>query len=128
MSRVVLYESGIKKFFGDPAGPVAGIINKKADEILRLGEAIARSKFESRTGDLFSSFKKVPFVEPDGYHVAVGNNARHRGFSYARALETGADENGRPITIGTTRRGRSTGKTIGYMIPAVEQAGFVRRA
>jgi hypothetical protein len=128
MSRVVINEPGMRKFFSDPHGPVAKIINERADEILRLGEQIARSKFERRSGDLFGSFRKIPFVAPDGYHVAVGNNARHRGFSYARALETGADESGRPISIGTTRRGRSTGKTIGYMVPAVEQAGFVRRA
>jgi hypothetical protein len=126
--RLVFNESGMKRFFGDPAGPVAAHINKKAAQILTLGEQIAREKFQERSGLLFSSFRSVPFVDAEGYHVAVGNDAQHRGFSYARALETGFDEFGRPISIGTTKTGASTGKTVGYMIPAVERAGFVRRA
>lgn len=121
MSHVVIYDSGIAQMFKNPRGPVAKIINQKADTILRLGKQIAEQKFESRTGDLFASFKKVPLEGPDGYHVAVGNDAQHRGFAYARALETGEDQFGQPIK-------RGEGKLGGYMVPAVEQAGFTRRA
>lgn len=120
MSRVVIYDAGIQALFVNPRGPVAKILNEKADTILELGRNIAAEKFESRSGDLEASFRKIEINDPGGYHIAVGNNAQHRGFAYARALETGinpVDE--RPMNFKNVEPG--------YMVPAVRAAGFRRR-
>lgn len=120
MSRVVINNSGIQALFANPRGPVAKIINQKADLILRLGRQIASDKFESRSGDLDASFKRRELLDPAGYHVAVGADAQHRGFAYARALETGINPaTGAPMNFKHVEPG--------FMVPAVQAAGFRRR-
>lgn len=117
MSRVVLNNAGINHLLHSPTGPVAGIINRKAELIFQHAGANLRSKTSSRTGDLEASLRKIPRADPGGYHVVVGADATHRGFPYARALETGINPfTGEPMNF--------TEFSPGYMVPAVRQAGF----
>ena len=122
MSRVVIYDKGIRNLFFNSRGPVAKIIDHKARLIERNAHANIQRKFDSRTGDLLASLRKVPKTDlTAGYSVAVGADAQHRGFNYARALETGKNPD-------TGADMRFTNVEPGYMIPAVRSAGFRQRA
>jgi hypothetical protein len=131
MSYVVLNERGIKRLF-TRQGAVGRIIDQKAKLIEDNARTIIQSKFVSRTGDLEAGLKKVPLDSPEGYHVAVGSDAQHRGFPYARALELGIN----PITGGPLLGGNTRGpdgpqvlvEDKAFMVPAVLKSGFRRRA
>lgn len=120
MSRVILYEKGIRHLFANPRGPVAKIIHAKADRIESNARAIITSKYEARTGDLEGGLKQVDIPDPRGFRIAVGSGAQHRGFNYARALETGQTEGGVELRISPAK--------VGFMVPAVQQSGFRRRS
>lgn len=132
MSRVVLNERGIKHLFSGK-GAVGRIIDKKADLIYNNAKAVIQEKLVSRTGDLEAALRKVPRELPDGYHVAVGSDAQHRGFPYARALELGIDPTtGGPLLAGNTRGVDGPQVPVedkAFMVPAVRKSGFrLRRA
>lgn len=121
MSRVFIREAGVRKFFSDPHGPVATIINKHAEEIYQQARVNIMVTLDPRTGDLEASLRKIPFIGADGfYHVAVGADAQHRGFPYARALETGINPfTGEPMNFHESKA---------YMVPAVKAVGFSPRS
>lgn len=127
MSHVVLNERGIRHLFSRE-GAVGRIIDAKAKLIEDNARTIIQSKFVSRTGDLEAGLRKVPIDSPEGYHVAVGSDAQHRGFPYARALELGIDPTtGGPLLAGNTRS--PEGPTVpvedkSFMVPAVRKSGF----
>lgn len=127
MNRVVLYERGIKRLF-TRQGSVGRIIDQKATLIENNARTIIQTKLVSRTGDLEAHLRKIPIDSPDGYHVAVGSDAQHRGFPYARALELGID----PTTGGPLLAGRNHNVPVedkAFMVPAVKASGFrLRRA
>lgn len=126
MSRVVILEAGMRRMLSDPRGPVGRIIEEKAELIFQHARANIQSTFDSRTGDLEGSLKKVRFTREDGFHIAVGADAHHRGFPYARALELGQDPiGGGPLLAGNNQQTPVTDKA--YMVPAVRQAGFRER-
>lgn len=120
MSRVFIREAGIRRFFSDPNSPVAKIIDRYAQEIKLQALANIMVTFNPRSGDLEGALRTVPFIGRDGfYHVAVGTDATHRNFPYARALETGINPlTGEPMSFGAKP----------YMVPAVEAVGFSRRS
>lgn len=120
MSYVVLREKGIRALFANPNGPVAKIIKGKADRIEANARAQIAAKYEERTGDLIGSMKQVPILDPRGYRIAVGADAKHRNFNYARALELGQTDGGVELKISPAK--------VGYMKPAVLQSGFRRRS
>lgn len=121
MSRVVINEAGVRHLFSNPRGPVARLIDQHAEEIFQQARVNILVGFDERTGDLDASLHKVHFTGPDGfYHVAVGADAEHRGFPYAKALETGIN----PFTGADM----AFKEDKAYMVPAVQQAGFRRRA
>lgn len=119
MSRTVLYEKGIQHLFSSPRGPVAKIIRGKADLIESNARKIIQSKYVSRTGDLEGRLRQVPISDPLLFRIAVGTDAQHRGFNYARALETGQTDTGVELRVGEDK--------IGFMKPAVQASGFVSR-
>lgn len=133
MSRVVIHDAAIKRLFANPNGPVAKLIKEKANAIESHARTNIQTKYVSRTGELEGSLHQVPFTGPDGsYHIAVGADAQHRGFPYARALELGKDPiGGGPLLGGNTQGGPPQkpvdDKKIGYMVPAVRSAGFRER-
>ncbi len=126
MSSVTLNERGIRKLFSRE-GAVGRMIDEKANLIEDNARNIIHTKLVSRSGDLEAQLRKVPRDLPDGYHVAVGSDAQHRGFPYARALELGIDPiGGGPLRGGNTRGG-SPGVEVGdkaFMVPAVRASGF----
>lgn len=120
MSRVVLNNQGIRRMFANPQGPVARIINVRAERIRAAAEHNIRMNTDSRTGDLLASLRKIPIADPEGYRVVVGADAKHRGFAYAKALETGVNpDTGAPMKFNFD---------YAYMVPAVASSGFRRRA
>lgn len=120
MSRVEIYDSGIRHLFASPTGSVAKIVREKASAIERNARTNMQTKLDSRSGDLEAALRQIPIPDPDGYRVVVGSDATHRGFPYARALETGVNPlTGEPMNF---HKGTS------FMVPAVEQAGFRRRS
>lgn len=132
MSYVVLNERGIQRLF-TRQGAVGRIIDHKAQLIEDNARTIIQSKFVSRTGDLEAHLRKVPLDSPQGYHVAVGSDAQHRGFPYARALELGIDPTtGGPLLGGNTKGPDGPSVVVedkSFMVPAVRKSGFrLRRA
>lgn len=120
MSRVVLYEKGIRNLFANPRGPVAKIVEEKARRIEQNALGNIQRRLDSRTGDLVQSMRRVPILDPRGYRVVVGADAQHRGFNYARALETRVNpDTGVPMNFH---------KETAFMIPAVRQSGFRPRS
>ena len=118
MSYVVIYERALNRLLYSRTGPVGKIIDKKADAIFKNAELNIQEKFESRSGDLEGGLRKIPRESRAGlgYHVVVGSGATHRGFPYARALETGIN----PIT-GADMNFK---EDKAFMVPAVRRAGF----
>ena len=119
MSYVRLNERGITKLFSNPRGPVAMIIDHKARLIERNAREVIGRKYESRTGDLVEALRIVPINDPSLYRVAVGTDAQHRGFAYARALETGQTRDGVEMKVAPAK--------VGFMKPAVQASGFIPR-
>jgi len=120
MSRVVLNERGIKHLFSGK-GAVGRIIDGKARLIHDHAKSNIQTRLVARSGDLEANLRMIKIDSADGYHVVVGTDAKHRGFAYARALETGINP--------------ETGEEMGFheskafMVPAVIQSGFrLRRA
>jgi hypothetical protein len=106
-------------------GPVARIINERADRIYRAAGSNIAQKMQERTGDLAGSLKTIPIHDPSGYRVVVGADAQHSHgksgpFPYARALETGIN----PLT-GEPMHFRHD---FSFMVPAVRSSGFRQRA
>lgn len=120
MSRVVIYDAGIRALFSNPLGPVAKIVHRFADRIEENARLNIRRTFDSRSGDLEESLHQVP-IETQVFHIAVGANATHRGFPYALALETGIN----PLTGGPMDRLNQG--SYPYLVPAVRQSGFRQR-
>jgi hypothetical protein len=124
MSGVVIYERAMHRFLTKRTGPVAKIIDEKAERIRSAAETNLMTKTEARTGDLEGSLRKIPRDGPGGYHVVVGSDAKHRGFPYAKALETGIN----PLT-GVEMNFKAGKLSFAFMVPAVRTAGFrLRRA
>lgn len=121
MSHVVINTAALNRLLKGPTGPVAKVINQKAESIFQHARSNIQSKIDSRTGDLEASLRKIPVNDPDGYRVVVGADATHRGFPYALALETGIN----PLTGAEMN---FTDFAPGYMVPAVRQAGFRQRS
>lgn len=120
MSYVKLNNAGINAMFRNPRGPVAQRLHARADRIEAAARGNINKNMDSRTGDLLASLRKVPFQGVDGFfHIAVGADAVHRGFPYAKALETGIN----PLTGADMKFNFD----YAYMVPAVTQAGFRRR-
>lgn len=121
MSHTVIYGRAMHRFLTKRGGPVAKIIDEKAEKIRAAAETNIKTKTEARTGDLEGSLRKIPRDGPGGYHVVVGADATHREFPYAKALETGINPlTGAPMKFGNTKA---------FMVPAVRTAGFrLRRA
>lgn len=119
MSRVVIHHAALKHFLTSREGPVGRHVKKKANHIEREAEGIISAMFEVRTGDLADSLKQIPFDRDGVPHIAVGTNAVHRGYPYARALETGIN----PWDGGEASHGKHA-----YMVPAVIAAGFRQRS
>lgn len=120
MSRVVIYDAALNRLLKSSTGPVARIIDGKAERIFQGARAQISQKYDSRTGDLEAGLRKIPRDTDQGYSVAVGSDATHRGFPYARALETGINPwTGEPMNIDSSK--------IGFMVPAVRAAGFRQR-
>jgi hypothetical protein len=119
MSRVVLNNQGIRRLFSNPQGPVARIVNARADRILSNAERNINMNMDSRTGDLLGSLRKIP-IAAEVYHVVVGADAQHRRFPYALALETGKN----PLT----GEDMKFNYDYAYMVPAVRQSGFRQRS
>jgi len=99
---------------------VGKIIDAKAEMIRAAALTNIQTKTSARSGDLEGSLRKIP-IQGDVYHVAVGSDATHRGFPYARALETGINPlTGAPMNFHENKS---------FMVPAVRSAGFrLRRA
>jgi hypothetical protein len=116
MSSVVIYERALNRLLYSRTGTVGRIIDQKADAIFKNAELNIQETFESRTGDLEGGLRKIPKESRTGYHVVVGSGATHRGFPYARALETGIN----PLT-GAAMNFK---EDKAFMVPAVKRAGF----
>lgn len=120
MSRVEIYDTALKRLLASRQGPVGRIVEQKAEAIFQAAQTNIAATFEPRTGDLQASLKKVPIEDEDGFHMAVGADAQHRGFPYARALETGVN----PLT----GEDMVFKEDKAYMVPAVVAAGFRQRS
>ena len=121
MTHLVLNNSGIRHLFKNPRGPIAKVINEKAERIRSAAETNIKTKTSARSGDLEGALRKIPREGAEFYHVVVGSDATHRGFPYARALETGIN----PLT-GADMNFK---EDKSFMVPAVRSAGFrLRRA
>ncbi len=121
MSYVRINDVGIARLFTDTRGPVARHVDLRADRILENARLNIARKIDSRTGDLAASLKRSPVFSTRGGRMmaVVGADAKHRGFNYARALETGINpDTGAPMKF--------SGE-FSYLVPAVRQSGFRQR-
>lgn len=119
MSRVVIHEAAMKRFLQTREGPVGRFVQKKAGEIHSGAIANIEANLDERTGDLLTSLRQIPFDRDDVPHIAVGADAVHRRYPYARALETGIN----PWDGSAASHGKHA-----YMVPAVIAAGFIPRS
>lgn len=116
MSHVVIYDDALKRVLTSRRGPVGNILMQKASVILGHARTNIQTRLVSRTGDLEAALRRVPIEDSSGFHVAVGTDAHHRGFPYARALETGINpQTGEPMAFQEDKS---------FMVPAVIAAGF----
>ena len=123
MSGVVIYDAALNRLLKGLNGPVARVVDSRADRILAAAGARIGTRPEERSGDLRQSLRKTALHQgPDGeVHVHVGADSHHTHgksgpFPYALALETGVDPlSGRPMNYT---------KDFAYMRPAVRDAGF----
>ena len=115
MSRTKINEQGIQRMLSFE-GPIGRHVSFKARQIHRFARSNIQTKLDSRTGDLEAALRQIDLNDSTGYHVVVGTDAQHRGFPYARALETGRN----PFTGEEMAFYRDTS----FMVPAVISAGF----